>query len=619
MCLANPVIFFDTCLWTYNPRNEPGFRNLPFILRPQQEVAVMELKKAIETGYDLLFDKSRDEGATEIIIKTYLLYFLLCPESSFLVGSRKEDYVDGATSIDIEKERVTGSPRSIFHKALYGLAHLPYWMKPKILKTHCHIENLENGSIIDGEATNENFGAGDRRTSVMLDEFGRVDHRIAQSIRETISDTTDCTIYNSTHFYGRGHPFGRLRFSGKIKVVVLPWYKNPVKAKGLYKSPDLNVLEIHDLDYYKQLYPKVFGNVKIAPYIVTYSELEKDFLINYPQAEVRFVADGSNKWRSPWYDSEERRRDPRDVAQNIDMNPLGAGDMFFDPEVLNRIRSEFVKPPAYKGEIEYTLGPDGKLTGIRFAKGWGKKRFSWWGKLVNGRPDQSHNYIVACDISLGTGASNSVAGVYDADTGEKIGLFVCPNSPPETFCDYVIALCHWVGGATKRPFLIWEANGPGGSFDKRRKLHGYTFCYRMTNERTMTRTHQKRYGWYSNRQTKYDLLLELRIALSEGLKSTSTKRKRLIVYDEATVSEYEDYVFYENGDIGLSTCVDESSGAKAAHGDRVIADGLAILAMSEQTRAIRKLEKRFEYGSFSFRRLVRKWEKENKDKNSPFL
>ncbi|KKL75164.1 hypothetical protein LCGC14_2057610, partial [marine sediment metagenome] len=173
-----------------------------------------------------MIDKSRDEGATCIITGVYFVYWLLVSQSTFLVGSRKEEFVDKA-----------GDPKTLFAKIVYLNEHLPLSLRvADAIKTHMHYENPENGSVIDGEATNESFGAGARNLSVMLDEFGRVDYSIAQRIRETLSDTTDCVIYNSTHFYGRGHPFAKLRYSGKVSVIVLPWWKNPVKNEGLYKS-----------------------------------------------------------------------------------------------------------------------------------------------------------------------------------------------------------------------------------------------------------------------------------------------------------------------------------------------------------------------------------------------
>ena len=614
LCYIKPQIAFNCCLWTFNPRQQAGCRSLPFILRPHQVTVVDELKRAIDEGHDLLIEKSREEGATELIAKMFVLYFVLVPETLFLCGSRKEEYVDASTQIS--GDRVTGSPRCIFHKILYGLARLPAWMRPALSKSHMHLENVDNYSVIDGEATNENFGAGDRRTAVLLDEFGRVEHKLAQNIADSINDVTDCVIYNSTHWYGRAHPFYKIRRSGRVKVITMPWWKNPEKNVGLYRSPDLNKIEILDLDYYRKNFPGCFDHLKEGE-IFELSKLEVDLFSKGKLPDVVFIADGSDKYRSLWYDREEKRRSPRDMAQNVDMNAIGAGAMFFDEAVLQRIREERVRKPDYTGEIKFKYDKNGKIAAPMFVKNAPPNRFKWWGKLIQGRPDQSHNYVVAADISLGTGASNSVAGVYDVNTSEKVGVFATPNLPPEEFCDYCIALCYWVGGRTRRPYLIWEANGPGGSFDKRRRFHGYNFFYVNTKERLRNRKKTRQPGWYSTRTSKYDLLLELRIALAAGFREIEMPKK-LIIYDEDSLKEYEDYTFAENGDIGLAAFKDDETGARTSHGDRVIADGLAVLAMSDQHKAaIRLLSK--DYSTLAYRRFLAEKEKEKERENSPWL
>jgi hypothetical protein len=620
MVLAKPEIAYNTCFFTYNPREPVGYRNLPFILRPAQEDAVRALQDAIEDGHDLVIDKSRDEGATELITKFFTLYWLLVPETTFLMGSRKEEFVEK-----------TGDHKTLFHKIIYALDHLPFWMNKLYTaeKTFRHLRNLKNYASIDGEATNENFGAGDRRTAVLVDELGRIDYKIAQCTIENLSDTSNCNIFNSTHFYGAAHPYNKLLKSGKMPVVVLPWERNPVKNGGIYKSVTAGVIEIKDIEYYQELYPEVFKHFhRMQP--LQLKHLTDLMTARYPDAKWRFIADGGSAndggWRSVWYDKEEERRSSRrDMAQNVDRNPIGSGDMFFDPAVLRRIRLDCIKPPKYKGEIGYKLLPNGLLNkaSITWDLDYGKKRLWWWGSLPKGRPYQHHNYIVACDISLGSGSSNSVAGIYDVNTCEKVGMWVCPNTPPEEFADQTIAICHWVGGMSRRPFLIWESNGPGNSFEKRVLKQGYKFTYIEKDERAKRKKRKNRRGWFSTLQKKYDLLLELRIALAEGLKNKKSQHKRLTIFDDAgngrgTIGEYEDYIYSETGVPILSSQIDESSGARAAHGDRVIPDGLFILAISDQQAGFAKVEKLAREGSLAYRRKIDKANKKN-DKRMKLL
>ena len=627
MMWNKPEIAYDSILWTFNPRNKAGKRNLPFILRPQQRVVVNEVNEAIIKGHDRAINKSRDEGATEIVTKLFALHWMLNPECMFLLGSRKEEYVDRGTILDLENSRVGGDHKCLFHKTLYAIAHIPDILKPKFRKSYMHFENLDNGAVIDGESTNENFAAGDRRTAIFLDEFGRVDYNIAKNIRDTVNDTSDCILYGSTHFYGAGHPFNKVIRNKATRVSLLPWYKNPEKSAGLYASPELNVIEIKDIDYYRQLCPVVFNDVEPnRPFI--YSDFEKS-LLTYPEeiqkvlSGLQFRADGCEEipgdLRSPWHDKEELRRTRRDLSQNIWMCPTGASDMYFDAVINDRIRMRFVKHPVTEGEIKWDCDSNGKIKSSWLLQNAGKKRLSWYTSLANGRPRQDHNYIIGCDISLGTGASNSVACIVDANTREAVGFWKCPDTTPENFADQVEAISNWVGGAVKS-YIIWENNGGQGiNFGRRiTGFHTHFPVYINTNEQIRERKRGNKYGWNSNTERKDDLLTCLKIALSESLKSEKVT-KWVTVYDEGCVDELDDYIWYESGDIGASERADEKSGARKRHGDAVIALGLCLLAMKEQPKAVHQQVYSAPRGSMAYRlKQFRKQEKDD-DFNSPWM
>lgn len=598
LCEEKPQIAFNSLFFTYNPRKSAGMRNLPFIVRPAQSKAIDILKQGIDRGFDIGINKSRDEGATEITAKLYALYFLLVPETAFLVGSRKEEYVDK-----------TGDPKTIFAKIDYAMKHLPLWMQPKIERNHLHFRNLENNSVIDGEATNESFGAGARATSVLLDEFGRVETSLAKSIRDSIADVSNCIIYNSTHFYGASHPFNELLHSQHIKIILLGWYENPEKNYGYYKSSAAGQVEIVDLDFYKQICPEIFNDIQpnTSFLLKDLEQLCDTKNINLEKTGIRFVADGCENipgdLRSPWHDKEEKRRSKRDLSQNIWMCPIGSADMFFDSVINDRIRASITKRPQYSGEIDYQVNVNGKIIPhTAIFKERGHNRLHWWGKLINDRPDQTHNYIIGCDIALGTGASNSVAAILDVNTQEIVGLYVNPNISPEPFADYTIALAYWVGGINSA-LIIWENNGGHGiNFGRRLVLHGYNNLYKLKNEGIKRRKVKNEYGWSCNAKTKEDVLTELRAALEEGLK-TQRKYKAIILYDEETINELDRYVFYEDRGIGLSESHEDSSGARARHGDRVIAIALCVRGLYDQrVGAIKSIDK-FSSLSFMGRRL----------------
>lgn len=605
-CAQKPQILFNSAFWVYEPRAMPGKQNIPFILRPQQEFAIERMKYAIDnaaplTPHNLLFDKSREEGASEIICKMFAAYFLLYGDMYFLVGSRVEDYVDKATGIKPDKQglmRVYGNHKCLFHKILYALTTIPPYMQPTIRKSHLLVENMDNGSKIGGEATTNNFGAGDRAKAVLIDECARIEPDIAQYIIDNIQDTTACAIYNSTHFkWGSGHPYAQLINSNKIEVVTLGWEDNPVKNPGLYESPEVDKIVVRDIDYYRNECPEVFEHIEAdKPFIYSDLQLEvadMDEEIQAKMSEINFVADGGEETfgcpRSPWVDAQfDRGRSRQDMAINVFRKPQGSADQFFDDENLFRIEKKYCRVPDYTGTLKYVIHKM-KPVDIEFKRG-GPKHLKWWGPLPNGRPRQDHNYIVACDISRGTGASNSVATITDVNTSEVVGSYVNPHIDVTDFAELAVALCLWCGGGTKSAYLIWEANGPGDTFKSRVRKIGYSFVYYKVNERNKTRkrSSNKQYGWASTsgiNGTKNDLLGELDAAVHESL-VVNKRFPFLIIHDLQTVREMRDYIFLgDRIDVGASSQITESSGAKYAHGDRVISTALTMLALKEQPKA----------------------------------
>jgi len=614
MCFAKPQIAFNSAFWVYDADSLPGYRNRPFILRePKQVLFVDRIKDAIDSQHDLVADKSRKEGATEIICKMYTLYWWLSPLTSFLVGSRKEDLVD--QSVEIKEGIIVGPHQCLFHKILYAINTLPAWVKINFMKKHKFLQNLDNGAMIEGEATNESFGAGNRAVSVLVDEVARIEPQIAQNIIDNIRETSKCCIYNSTHFkWGAGHPYAKLLRSNKIEVVTLGFEDNPEKNQGLYCSPSAGIIQIKDIDYYRKRC-NLFNNIESMQLIAV--DPIKEELREY---DIHFVADGGElnfgRDRSIWFDAEEiRSQSKMDIAQNILRVPQGSADMFFNPEIVHRLRSTYLVRPQYKGQLKFDIIKN-KVTNIQFTTITPEKLFYWWGKLDgNFKPDITHNYIVACDISRGTGASNSVLAVCNVNTQEILGLYANPYIDVSDFAELAIATCKWLGNA----YLIWEANGPGDTFDKRITKYGYNRVYINRNERSLKHGRSMYRGWRSTpgqNGSKMDMLTQLDAALTESLKDTRLYRY-LILHDEATMNELEDYMFdVHKIDVRASNSLDETTGAEYAHGDRVIAVGLCVLAMNEAHPADLRQTKIPPVNSFEHR--YRQWQGE-KEENKQYI
>jgi len=610
MCMIKPQIAFNSAFWTYDPRQLPGLENRPFIIRPKQSIMIDSIKDAINNQHNIIVDKSREEGATEVICKMLSLYWWLRPQVYFLVGSRKEDLVD--RSVEYKDGRLVGPHQTLFHKIMYGIVNLPAWVNINTAKKNCFLQNLDNNSMIEGESTNESFGAGNRATAVLVDEVARIEPDVAQYIIDNIQDTSPCCIYNSTHFrWGSGHPYAKLLRSNRVKTVTLGFEDNPEKNSGLYWSPIEDLVEIKDIKYYRGICPEVFNEIEANKSFsyTTYKEKIQDLPDEIYQKckDIKFVADGGEanfkRDRSVWFDEQEARgRSKTDIAQNILRIPQGSADMFFDEATIHKLRSVRESKPDYTGEIKFD-NIKSVITNIRFELTGIKQNLKWWGDL----PDKTHNFIVACDISRGTGASNSVMAICDVNKNELVGLYVNPFIDVTDFAELAVATCIWLGNA----YLIWEANGPGDTFDKRVAKLGYNKIYINVNERKITRKRTQNRGWRSTpgvNGSKMDMLSHLDAALTESLKQERYYRY-IIIHDKALINELEDYIFMPGRiDVDLSNSIIDESGARYAHGDRVISVGLCVLAMNEARPA--DLRKNREPPSESFEARFREFNEE---------
>ena len=168
----DPAIFIDKFCYTFNPKQEPY--HLPFVLFDfQKNILIPEVKNAIDKGYDILIEKCREMGATYTVLDVLLWFWLNVEGSNFLLGSRKEDYVDSTKGNSSE---ASNKEESLFGKLEYTLNRLPAFMLPKGFNINKHMTymsllNPENGNVISGESANPNFSRGGRMKAILLDEF----------------------------------------------------------------------------------------------------------------------------------------------------------------------------------------------------------------------------------------------------------------------------------------------------------------------------------------------------------------------------------------------------------------------------------------------------------------
>lgn len=526
-CAQDFVFWCDSFGWTLSSKDHAECPKVPFILYPFQERAARDLISAVGKE-DRLIEKSRDMGATWIIIAVFVWFFLFRRDYSFLVGSRKAEFVDK-----------TGDPKTLFYKLDFLLKNVPPWMfPPSIFKEHRilnHIYNPLNGSVIDGESTNENFGAGDRRAAVMLDEFALVVDKGYQ-ILGAVGDVTNCCIYNSTPLGASGAYYDTRQQMAREtphRILRFHWSDHPAKRKGLYTSED--------------------GKLKI---------LDESYL--FPD-DYKFILDG--RIRSVSYDTRERRAANRQImAQQWDIDYLQSGWQFFCPIKLEATIAKHARPPLACGEL--LRDPDWKSPQWLEQKG-GRLKL-WIPVPMDGKiPAEWNDVVIGFDIASGSGgemSSNSVASIARRTTGEKIGEFASNLINPHDFAHYGLALAKFFNDA----FIIYERNGPNGAqFGKVIKDSGYRNIFFPVKETRLDTVVSKEPGWWTDEKTKPILLGGYAEALWSG---------EFINPSREALEECGHYV--QNGERiehsrSLAGATNDPTAVGESHGDRVVADSLA--------------------------------------------
>jgi len=538
-CSRDPLFFINGFVYTRDTRREP-FSKLPFILYPFQEEAVVEILRAINS-HDLLIEKSRDMGASWITVASIFWCWMFRGGRDFLLGSRTDEYVDKS-----------GNPKAIFQRLDYMIDGLPRWLLPKgfnkgVHRTKSHIENPERDSVMDGEATTESFARGDRRSAILLDEFA--DCKFGNQVLEATMPATPCRLFNSTP-KGVNNAFYSIRQTD-IKKLRLHWSVHPIKAIGLYSRKDGIFTPIDEV------------------YWTTIENPEEEMQKFDSAILRRGVPLPDGKVRSPWYAEQcNRAGSAQEIAQEVDIDYLGSGYLYFNVDAVNEAIRKHARPPFLIGELEYD-----ETTGdpLRFREDENGNLKLWFLLDKNGKPSIDCRTVIGNDISAGSGASNSCASGWNALTQEKILEYANPNTRPEQFAILVVALAKWLGGS----FLIWESGGPGGQFGSRVRELKYSNIYYRKNDASISGRVSDMPGVAMNREIKLVLMGHYRAMLEGG---------KCVNRSKVAVEETLEYIFTPDGSIAHSRSASKNdpSGAKSNHGDRCMADALASKGMSER-------------------------------------
>ena len=418
-----------------------------------------------------------------------------------------------------------GDPSSLFWKIEYLLKKQPPWLLP------CDLSELEFGGRNRSHLQFRNPETGStilgQASTGHVGRGGRAQAVVfdefaamgpAEDAWRSAADTSGCRIVVSTPL-GAGTTYSRLRQQGM--------------TSGTPK--------IVDVLYYNV--PKKGEGRK--------REIDHD-------GSVTGMV-GRHYWWTPWLQRQiERRADPTDVAQNIFADDQQSGDQFFPSAVVSAHMRQYGEKPE-RCEIEngrMVPSPDGR---------W----YVWW------RPDgiRVSNYVLFADPSYGSGKANSTCAVMDVDDGKIVAIFADPRTAPQDLAEQMaMAGSRIYNGAMPEALVGWETNGAGGAMHLDFERLGYSSLYRQRSVGTSTEKRGKKFGWTSTRSNKRILL---------GGLTRSLVTEDIIIPCKDSLDEALNYVITEQGGIESASVQDELSGAKEAHGDRIIAIAGCVMLRKE--------------------------------------
>lgn len=492
----------------------------PFVLWPCQDDLAAAAISSIWGGRSLVVDKSRDMGASWVLLSVFQWMFQFFPNMSFLEMSREERAVYDP-----------GDMSALFSKHSFLMEYQPKGMVPPHESTALKFARTDCRSSIVGTATGENKGRAGRYSAVLLDEAAFI--RQLRPLWVSMEQTVPCRIANSTAF-GPGY-FSKLVRSGKYGVVRLPWWDHPEKGVGAYETVN----------------PETGAKTITSPYL----ERKRDEAI-----------------------------DARDVAQEFEMDHDAATSAVFDLPTITRQLSTYARPPVFSGyltvdghedhELSRMVGtgrcPSLRFTAAPLASGYDSLHL--WCDLVKDRdgvfrPPQSRNYVIGSDVGLGLGASNTTASVIDTSTGDKVAEFASAKHGPEDWARKLAALGFWFGGPAGCAYLIWESNGAGQNVWKILHMLRYPWYYRSVDESKVSAKVSDSPGFHQTNERKKALILNLAGAMRRDEFRNPSKR---------AIEEASTYSWYDSGDVGTGERADLTTGARSQHGDLTIADALAL-------------------------------------------
>lgn len=234
LCKNSCNFFIDNCLWIQNPKAKlQKDKEFPFLLWNYQDIAVNEIVKAIDGGYDLPVEKCREVGATWLVLAVFYWGWHF-HRWELLIGGKKAE--------DCDKK---GDIGSLFEKLRFMISRTPQFVFPKQLDKFSDKMMLlihpQHGASISGEGNSNGFGRSDRRKAIFFDEFSSWEST-EKAAYDGCDSTTDCRLAVSTpNWRGTNCYFYDVVQETKKNnkpILVIPWTVHPVFADGIRPTTD---------------------------------------------------------------------------------------------------------------------------------------------------------------------------------------------------------------------------------------------------------------------------------------------------------------------------------------------------------------------------------------------
>jgi hypothetical protein len=302
-CASSLYFFCATCLFVFEPRSDdPNMKDIPFTPRSFQKQYLDVLQNHLDTGEDLLTDKSREMGVTWMVLMAFFWKWLFDPKFTAIVSS-----------MTVEKIDRKGDPSCLFWKLEYLVECLKWtvpFLYPKGFKlaephrVHLKMSNPETKSVIMGETMGANLGRSGRTRAILLDEFAEAEY--PEAAWASCSRTSECRIVVFT-------PKG-MNFAGRLA--------NPKRGE----PASINRITLHwMIDETKNHY-EIFSGQTGKLICKGNGEPDPDIFKQHPYALPPVY---------PWYEDAKRRvgYDPVKIAQELDVNYTESVDGIMYPQI----------------------------------------------------------------------------------------------------------------------------------------------------------------------------------------------------------------------------------------------------------------------------------------------